>query len=81
MLYNSIECPTCGNETTAKSIKEPQKCRWCRRLFRVTLKRKNKEGQKAKYNWEVEPVDFEDEAPRIRSLEDYTHNDIYGRSK
>lgn len=58
MIYKQIECPTCGNETTAKSVEEPQKCRWCRRLFKVTLTRRNKQGKKNKYNWSVEPVDF-----------------------
>ena len=62
MMYQQIECPTCGNETLAKSIHEPQKCRWCRRLFRVILTRRNKQGGKAKYNWEVEPVDFPEES-------------------
>lgn len=59
MMYKQIECPTCGNVTTAKAIKEPQKCRWCRKLFKVIVTRRNKEGKRGKYDWEVEPVDFD----------------------
>lgn len=60
MMYSSIECPICGNETVAKSIKEPQKCKWCRRLFSVNLYTK----RKGKYIWEAEPVDFAEPADR-----------------
>lgn len=80
MIYKQIECPTCGNETTAKSIPEPQKCKWCRRLFKVTITRRNKEGRKGKYNWSVEVVDFPNDKPRIRSVNDYQYEDIFGES-
>lgn len=83
MMYKQIECPTCGNTTTAKSVPEPQKCRWCRRLFKVNVKRRNKEGRKGKYDWSAEPVDFDetDKRPRIRSVDDYQYEDIYGIPK
>lgn len=58
MMYKQIECPTCGNEITAKSVDEPQKCRYCRRLFKVKVTKRNKNGKKNKYNWSVEFVDF-----------------------
>ena len=61
ILYKAIECPTCGNNTLAKSIEQPQKCEHCRRLFKVTLKKLNKkEGRKAKYAWDSVAVDFEE---------------------
>lgn len=81
MIYKQIECPICGNETTAKSIEEPQKCRWCRRLFKVTITRRNKEGRKGKYDWSTEPIDFPDDKPRIRSVDDYMYEDIYSKSR
>lgn len=82
MMYKQIECPTCGNTTTAKSVDEPQKCKWCRRLFKVKVKRRNKEGKKRKLNWSAEPVDFSnDDRPRIRSVDDYIYEDIYGVPK
>ena len=58
MMYKQIDCPQCGNPTTAKAIPETQKCMWCRRLFKVDVTRRNKEGKKAKYDWAAEPVDF-----------------------
>lgn len=85
MMYKQIDCPHCGNPTTAKSIDEPQKCKWCRRLFKVTITKRNKDGKKAKFNWDVEPVDFPDDDtprfPRIKSLSEYRFEDVYGRSK
>lgn len=84
MMYRQIECPTCGNTTTAKSVPEAQKCKWCRRLFKVTVTRRNKEGRKGKFDWTSEPVDFPDEKPerpRIRSVDDYMYEDIYGVPK
>lgn len=91
MMHNEIECPVCGNTIIAKSTDEPQKCRWCRRMFKVTVTRRNKESKKAKFNWEAEPVDFVDEVkpkvekkkkaykkPRVRSLNAYSDKDIYG---
>ena len=59
MMYENIECPTCGNVTIAKSIDEPQKCRWCRRLFKVRIVRR---GGK-KLDWEAEAVDFPPREP------------------
>lgn len=85
MMYHQIECPTCGNTTTAKSIDEPQKCRWCRRLFKVTVTKRNTNGKKAKFDWSAEHVDFDGEfvkpvqRPRIKSLNDYRYEDIYGK--
>lgn len=82
MMYKQIECPTCGNVTTAKSIQEPQKCQWCRRLFKVTITKRNTNGKKGKFSWSAEPVDFEEDnqpRPRVRSLSDYRNEDIYGK--
>lgn len=59
MMYQQIECPTCGNITTVKDVPEAQKCNWCRRLFKVTVTRR----KKGKYNWEAEPVDFPNDEP------------------
>lgn len=82
MMYKQIECPTCGNVTTAKSIHESQKCQWCRRLFKVTITKKSANGKKNKFNWSAESVDFDDEGdhPRvnIKSLKEYEERDIYG---
>ena len=57
MMYNRLECPHCGNEINVSSSKEPQKCHWCRRLFRIHVKRRK--GKK--FEWIAEPVDFEDD--------------------
>ena len=57
MLYNKINCPTCGNLITVKAVREPQKCPLCKRPFKVILKRRNKNGKRAKYDWETEIVD------------------------
>ena len=81
MMYRQIECPTCGNTTTVKSIDEPQKCKWCRRLFKVKVTRRNKEGKKGKFDWTAEPVDFPEDRPRIRGIDDYIYEDIYGQPK
>lgn len=61
MTYNKIECPMCGNEIVARSIKEPQKCKWCRRLFSVNLIKR-----KGKYIWEAKPVDFPELVDKCR---------------
>lgn len=61
MMYHKIECPTCGNETVAKSTKEPQKCKWCQRLFSVNLTKR-----KGKWLWQAEPVDFPEVADRYQ---------------
>ena len=53
MMYHRIECPTCGDEIVAESTKEPQRCKWCRRLFSVNLTKR-----KRKYIWEAEQIDF-----------------------
>ena len=55
MMYHRIECPTCGNEIVAESTKEPQMCKWCRRLFSVNITKR-----KRKYIWEAEPIDFQE---------------------
>lgn len=72
MMYRRIECPTCGNETTAKSIPENQKCKWCRRLFKVKVV-----GRGKKSKWTAEFVEFPQEQ-RIRTIDDYMYEDIYG---
>ena len=81
MMYKQIECPTCGNTTTAKSVSEAQKCKWCRRLFKVNVTRRNKEGRKGKYDWSAESVDFPDNEKHysgIKSLTEYQDGDVYG---
>lgn len=60
MMYRRLDCPTCGNEVTAKSEHEPQKCPWCKRLFKVIVKVKNPKSKRRKFNWTPEPVDFEE---------------------
>ena len=59
MMYHKIECPTCGNEMVAKSVKEPQKCKWCRRLFLVNLTKR-----KGKWLWQAKPIDFPEPVDR-----------------
>ena len=54
MMYKQIECPTCGNLTLAKSIDEPQKCKWCRRPYKVKVTGENK-----KAHWSAESADFD----------------------
>lgn len=75
MLYKKVECPNCGNEVTAKSVDEPQKCCWCRRLFTAKfIKRKGK-----KWNCEVEPAEFTEERRRPNSYNNWRDEDIYGK--
>ena len=75
MMYNRLECPHCGNEINVSSSKEPQKCHWCRRLFRIHVKRRK--GKK--FDWEAEPVDFEDDKKPQRSHKDkWSYNDRFG---
>ena len=62
MMYNKIECPNCGNKIVAKSVKEPQKCKWCRRLFSVNLTKR-----KGKWLWQAEPVDFPEPVDRYQT--------------
>lgn len=82
MMYKKIDCPTCGNETIAKSVREPQKCKWCRRLFKVNIVKRNKESKKAKFNWNIEPIDFDTEfISKTRNLNDYENEDVYGKLK
>ena len=81
MMYKQIECPTCGNTTTAKSVDEAQKCKWCRRLFKVKVTRRNKAGKKAKFDWSAEPVDFPEQLSRPRPLDDYIYEDLFGKPK
>lgn len=69
MLYNKINCPICGNLITVKAVREPQKCPLCKRPFKVILKRRNKNGKRAKYLWETEIVDHNEYyAERRRAL-------------
>lgn len=56
VAYRTIDCPQCGNPTTAKSVSEAQKCQYCRRLFKVTITRRRAKGRKS--FWEAEAVDF-----------------------
>ena len=58
MMYRDIECPVCGNTTEAKSIREPQKCTWCKRYYKVDIVKRNKEGKKVKFDWFAEPTDL-----------------------
>ena len=88
MMYNQIECPVCGNETTAKLTEEPQKCKWCRKLFKIKISEKRKMGNKAKNIWYAEPVEFHNERPKIvnekpksKSISDWKYEDIFGKSK
>ena len=53
MMYQKIDCPSCGNEVAAKRTRETQKCKWCRRLFKVNIVR-----IKGRLHWDAEPVDF-----------------------
>lgn len=78
MLYNTLTCPHCGNDTTVRSVEEPQKCRWCRRLLLVKVT-KNK-GKKL--NWEIEPINFSENQKqdyRKRSYNEWKDEEIYGR--
>ena len=52
-MYNRIECPICGNEVVVKLVKEPQKCKWCKRFFKV-----NSVKHKGKQILSLECVDF-----------------------
>lgn len=74
MMYRTLPCPHCGNDTTVRSENDPQKpqkCRWCRRLLSVKVKRiKGK-----KFQWDVEPVEFQ---PKIKTLTEYEMEDVYG---
>lgn len=56
MLYKQLKCPTCGNYVTAKSIIEPQMCKWCKSFFKTTITRRNKEGIKGKYTWTIDCI-------------------------
>lgn len=60
MMFKQITCPTCGNTISAKSVDEPQRCRYCKRPFKVKLKRLNKFGQRGKYYWDVESIHTND---------------------
>ena len=59
MLYYKTDCPHCGNEITVRNEKEPQKCRWCRRLVSAKFRRQGK-----KVLCEVERVDFPEKGKR-----------------
>lgn len=71
MMWKSIECPNCGNEISVKGVREAQKCKWCRRLFEVHIKR-----VKGKLHWEAEPVDFVQQDMNMLSAE-MEDNDDY----
>lgn len=60
MIYREVICPHCGNEITVKSVSEPQKCKWCRRLVKAKFTRR---GKSRKWNCEVEPVEFTEKIP------------------
>lgn len=71
MLYYKTECPHCGNEITVNDARKEDKCRWCRRLISVSLKR----TRRNKIDCKVEPIDFpEDSKPFIKNKKD----DFYG---
>lgn len=62
----TVECPHCGNYTNAKAVWEPQRCKYCRRLYKVTYM--GKPNKRSKRNigedgpiWEAEAVNFEDQ--------------------
>lgn len=75
MKYKTIICPHCGNEIRARGSDETQKCRWCRRLYKVEVKHL---GGK-RYDFIPTPMDFPPKInPEIKSLNDYRNEDIYG---
>lgn len=90
MMYRMILCPHCGNDTTAKGIQDTQKCRWCRRLYRIDMK--HLKGKK--WSWTPIPVDFpadqqqknrqrkldrlERPEPNLKTLDQYRKEDYYG---
>ena len=47
------DCPWCGNEVVAKANGEHQKCKWCKRLFKVSNTKR-----KGGWIWNLECVDF-----------------------
>lgn len=55
--HRRIECPHCGNEITAKGTNEEQKCRYCRRKYKINYTRRGK-----KFHWEPVAIDYSYEA-------------------
>lgn len=39
MKYTKVDCPSCGNSTTARSEEGIQKCSFCRRMFEIKFKK------------------------------------------
>lgn len=61
--YRRVTCPHCGNDVTAKSIKEEQKCWLCKRRFKIVFS-----GYGKKTRWEPVAVDYENEQMRLRNF-------------
>lgn len=76
MVYNTVECPHCGNPTTARATDETQKCKYCRRLFKVDIVRR---GPVRKWRWTVEQVDFPEPAKRPEAPPKYIS--VFDRDK
>lgn len=51
--YNLVACPHCGNDISAKSIKEEQKCRFCKRKYKIFFS-----GHGRKTHWEPVAIDY-----------------------
>lgn len=76
MMYHTIECPHCGNPTVAKAIPDNQKCRYCRRLYKVTVSKPSPKSKK--HHWDVELVDF----PTKQRLPDFVRRiPVFDRDK
>ena len=58
MMHRTIDCPHCGNPTTATSVSEAQKCKYCRRLFKIKITKRRQKSRKL--IWEAEAIDFPD---------------------
>lgn len=58
MMFREVICPHCGNEIVASSRKESQFCKFCRRTFKVEIKKLNKEGKKPKFAWKLIPDEY-----------------------
>lgn len=51
--YRRVTCPHCGNDVSAKSIKEEQKCPFCKRKYRIIFS-----GHGKKTHWEPVAIDY-----------------------
>ena len=51
--YRRVACPHCGNDVTAKSVKDEQKCPFCKRKYKINFLRRGK-----KVFWEPEAIDY-----------------------